>query len=132
MKLNFKSDFSNEGQYLGFLAHYEAIDIDECSKADEEDSVCDQICHNSLGSYFCSCHHGYQLQADGKSCKAQCEEFFDQISGHLSSPKYPSAYPPNLSCNYSIRVETGFAIHLQFLPPFDIDDHYEVPARTTN
>nr|BAU69611.1 C1ra [Sphyrna zygaena]BAU69612.1 C1rb [Sphyrna zygaena] len=126
MNLKFKSDFSNEEEYVGFLAHYKAIDIDECSQTDGEDSICDQVCHNSLGSFFCSCRRGYKLQADGKSCEAQCEEFFDQVSGHLSSPEYPSAYPTKLSCNYSIRVESGFAISLEFVPPFDIEDHYEV------
>ncbi|XP_067834647.1 complement component 1, r subcomponent, partial [Heptranchias perlo] len=54
MDLEFNSDFSNEGKYLGFLVHYEAIDVDECSEQDEETSLCDQLCHNSLGSYFCS------------------------------------------------------------------------------
>ena len=29
---------------------------------------CEQSCHNTLGSYTCSCISGYQLAADGKSC----------------------------------------------------------------
>ena len=29
---------------------------------------CDQSCHNTFGSYKCSCVSGYQLAADGKSC----------------------------------------------------------------
>ncbi|XP_038629848.1 complement C1r-A subcomponent-like [Scyliorhinus canicula] len=128
MKLDFKSDFSNEDRYLGFLAHYEAIDVDECSQQDEEDLLCDQLCHNTLGSYICSCHHGYQLQADGKSCEAQCQEFFDHVSGHVSSLEYPRPYPPNLRCNYSLMVERGYSIHLEFQELFEIDAHDEVPC----
>uniref|UniRef100_UPI00398F4307 complement C1r-A subcomponent-like n=1 Tax=Pristiophorus japonicus TaxID=55135 RepID=UPI00398F4307 len=126
MDLEFKSDFSNEGTYLGFLIHYEAIDVDECETQVEDTLPCDHLCHNSLGSYFCSCHHGYQLQDDGKSCKVGCQQFFNQISGHVMSPDYPRPYPPNLNCNYSIRVEQGFVISLEFRDVFEIDSHHEV------
>ena len=41
------------------------LDIDECT---EERHECEQICHNSVGSYACSCHIGYRLDGDGLSC----------------------------------------------------------------
>ncbi|KAK2546783.1 Tolloid-like protein 2, partial [Acropora cervicornis] len=31
-------------------------------------SDCEQVCHNTPGSYICSCVTGYQLASDGKSC----------------------------------------------------------------
>ncbi|KAG9276298.1 complement C1s subcomponent-like isoform X3, partial [Astyanax mexicanus] len=49
-------------------------DVDECSSpVSSEDSgpLCSQICLNTLGSYQCACHHGYQLRDDGRTC--DCE-----------------------------------------------------------
>ncbi|KAK2547007.1 Tolloid-like protein 2 [Acropora cervicornis] len=31
-------------------------------------SDCEQVCHNTPGSYICSCVSGFQLASDGKSC----------------------------------------------------------------
>ena len=36
-------------------------DIDECMEGDAD---CNQICVNTLGSYYCSCEPGYQLVND--------------------------------------------------------------------
>ncbi|KAF6033653.1 hypothetical protein EB796_008036 [Bugula neritina] len=30
--------------------------------------VCEQMCSNTEGSFFCSCHNGYIIDADGRSC----------------------------------------------------------------
>ena len=38
-------------------------DIDECIEGDEH---CNQICVNTLGSYYCNCEPGYQLVNDTK------------------------------------------------------------------
>lgn len=32
---------------------------------------CEQICHNKQGSYHCSCHTGYALQRDNKTCEGK-------------------------------------------------------------
>ncbi|XP_074050628.1 complement C1r subcomponent [Macrotis lagotis] len=139
MLLTFHTDFSNEENgttifYKGFLAYYQAVDKDECSvqeNAIEENSnsrlKCEHLCHNSIGSYFCSCRPGYELQADRHSCRAKCNsELFTEASGYISSLEYPKAYPPDMHCNYSIRVDRGLTINLQFLEPFEIDDHQQV------
>ncbi|XP_072509958.1 complement C1r subcomponent [Notamacropus eugenii] len=139
MWLKFHSDFSNEENgttifYKGFLAYYQAVDMDECAAQDnaiEENSKselrCEHLCHNSIGSYFCSCRPGYELQADGHSCRAECSsELFTEESGYISSLEYPKPYPPDMRCNYSIRVDRGLSINLEFLEPFEIDDHQEV------
>ncbi len=41
-------------------------DFNEC----EVDGTCSQECHNTNGSYHCSCVEGYQLKVDGRGCKA--------------------------------------------------------------
>ena len=49
--------------------------MDEC--ADPNKNVCEEICINTLGSYKCSCPHGYY--GDGKKnsqgCIAKTSEF---------------------------------------------------------
>ncbi|KAH9629925.1 hypothetical protein HF086_017440 [Spodoptera exigua] len=40
-------------------------DADECSRED----ACAQRCHNTVGSYACSCAAGYRLHGDGRGCE---------------------------------------------------------------
>lgn len=170
MLLTFHTDFSNEENgtvmfYKGFLAYYQAVDLDECASqpnAVEEglQPRCQHLCHNYVGGYFCSCRPGYELQKDGQSCQGEAEwewgvgrgraeacwaslraltapsgstfiaecssELYTEPSGYISSLEYPQPYPPDLRCNYSIRVERGLTVRLKFLNPFEIDDHQQV------
>lgn len=41
-------------------------DFDECE--DDSNNGCSQFCHNTIGGYHCSCHHGYFLDADKHTC----------------------------------------------------------------
>ena len=41
------------------------IDHDECSKNAHE---CEHICHNSHGTFYCSCNTGYRLAYNNKTC----------------------------------------------------------------
>lgn len=137
MLLTFHTDFSNEENgtvifYKGFLAFYQAVDLDECaaqsnSPEDMAQPRCQQLCHNYVGGYFCSCRPGYALQPDGHSCKVNCSsQLYTEPSGYISSVEYPKPYGPDLRCNYSIRVERGLTLNLKFLEPFEIDDHQQV------
>nr|XP_005312091.1 complement C1r subcomponent [Chrysemys picta bellii] len=136
MRMMFHSDFSNEENstlipYKGFLAYYQAVDLDECAHGNAleeyEGPLCQHLCHNYVGGYICSCRPGYQLQSDHHSCRVECSsELFTETSGYLLSPEYPLPYPAELRCNYSIRLDRGLAITLKFLEPFDIDDHQQV------
>lgn len=137
MLLTFHTDFSNEENgtimfYKGFLAYYQAVDLDECASQlnSVEENIqpkCQHLCHNYVGGYFCSCRTGYELQKNGHSCQVNCSnELYTEPSGYVSSLEYPQPYPPDLRCNYSIRVERGHTIHLKFLEPFEIDDHQQV------
>ena len=40
-------------------------DINECLQSP---SPCEQNCHNTEGSFMCSCHDGYLLADDQQSC----------------------------------------------------------------
>ena len=47
------------------LIHY-ITDRDECQV-----SPCDHLCTDTEGSFECSCMLGYELQADGLTCKGE-------------------------------------------------------------
>ncbi|XP_064167159.1 complement component 1, r subcomponent [Anguilla rostrata] len=123
----FQTDDSNAGphQYTGFSAFYQAIDVDECALPEPDDGsgpLCSQICHNTLGSYLCSCHHGYELRPDQRTCDLHCGGgLFSEPEGVLSSPGYPQPSPHGLSCQYHISVEPGFTVTLNFTGLFHIE-----------
>ncbi|XP_037640636.1 complement C1r-A subcomponent-like isoform X2 [Sebastes umbrosus] len=127
LTLTFQTDGNNpeRHQNVGFSAQYQAIDMDECSAPEPEDGsgpLCSQICLNTLGSYLCSCHHGYELRPDQRSCVLSCGGgIFDEPEGHLFSPGYPNPPPHAVSCQYIISVESGFTVALNFTDNFHID-----------
>ena len=43
-------------------------DVDECSV---NKGGCNQFCHNTFGSYYCSCKNGYKLSADNHTCNGK-------------------------------------------------------------
>ena len=47
------------------LTSFSHTDTNECK---EHSSGCTQICNNTLGSYFCSCYVGYDLDANNHTC----------------------------------------------------------------
>ena len=40
-------------------------DINEC---DDNNGGCEQICQNTVGSYYCECEEGYELNCDDHAC----------------------------------------------------------------
>ncbi|XP_077579108.1 mannan-binding lectin serine protease 1-like [Stigmatopora nigra] len=127
LSVTFSSDFSNPEDFGGFVAHYHAVDVDECADGDEEeDAACDHLCHNYVGGFYCSCRRGYLLHADNRTCKAECGgRTFSQREGWLSSPHFPRPYPKSSHCSYLIRVAEGLRLRLRFDPAFDVEDHPE-------
>uniref|UniRef100_A0A8D3CYU3 Vitamin K-dependent protein C n=1 Tax=Scophthalmus maximus TaxID=52904 RepID=A0A8D3CYU3_SCOMX len=127
LTLIFQTDKTNpeHHQNVGFSAHYQAIDIDECSApaaGDGSGPLCTQICLNTLGSYLCSCHHGYELRSDQRTCLLSCAGgIFDEPEGFLFSPGYPNSPPHAVSCQYIISVESGFIVSLNFSDNFHIE-----------
>ncbi|XP_067594475.1 mannan-binding lectin serine protease 1 isoform X2 [Pseudorca crassidens] len=127
MSITFRSDFSNEERFTGFEAHYMAVDVDECMERKDEELSCDHYCHNYIGGYYCSCRFGYILHTDNRTCRVECSDnLFTQRTGVITSPDFPSPYPKSSECVYTIELEEGFMITLQFEDIFDIEDHPEV------
>lgn len=56
-------------------------DINECTGANN----CEQVCHNTVGSYYCSCRKGYVLASDNKKCVGKQAHLF-QESNVLNEP----------------------------------------------
>ena len=40
-------------------------DIDECERGL---ALCNQICTDTVGSYYCTCMVGYELESDNHTC----------------------------------------------------------------
>ncbi|XP_051697909.2 mannan-binding lectin serine protease 2 isoform X3 [Oryctolagus cuniculus] len=125
LDVTFRSDYSNEKPFTGFEAFYAAEDIDECQVSPGEAPACDHHCHNHLGGFYCSCRSGYVLHRDRRTCSAAlCSgRVFTERSGEFSSPEYPQPYPKLSNCTYSIRLQEGFRVSLDFVGSFDVEAH---------
>ncbi|XP_066493969.1 mannan-binding lectin serine protease 2 isoform X1 [Tiliqua scincoides] len=127
LAVTFRSDYSNEKEFTGFEAFYAAEDIDECAQLVNDETICDHHCHNYLGGFYCSCRIGYLLHKDKRTCMADCQnKVLTASSGEITSPNYPNPYPKLSNCRYSIQVEEGFMVILEFVGTFDIEAHPDV------
>uniref|UniRef100_A0A8D0GRH5 MBL associated serine protease 2 n=1 Tax=Sphenodon punctatus TaxID=8508 RepID=A0A8D0GRH5_SPHPU len=126
LTVTFRSDYSNENQFTGFEAFFASEDIDECKQLVDGNPFCDHYCHNYLGGFYCSCRVGYLLHKNKRTCTAHCPNQVQTArSGEINSPNYPNVYPHLSNCNYSIRVQDGFMIILEFVETFNIETHME-------
>ncbi|XP_072035696.1 mannan-binding lectin serine protease 1-like [Amphiura filiformis] len=123
MTVQFHSDFSNDVQFKGFVAHYYADDIDECA---DKNGGCEQRCHNYESGYFCTCRLGFELMDDQRSCMAECHNItFTTTTGAIESIDYPEPYPNNAKCDWTISVDAGYVINFAF-DFMDIESHPDV------
>ncbi|KAM4636420.1 complement C1s subcomponent isoform 1-T2 [Discoglossus pictus] len=120
LSIVFQSDFSNQERYTGFSAYYIAVDLDEC---EETDGLCSHFCNNYIGGYFCSCPPEYYLNNDNHTCAGNCSGgLYTEMRGQISSPRYPSPYLENARCVYTVHLDLGFEVILNFqAEDFDIE-----------
>ncbi|XP_066538397.1 ovochymase-like [Hoplias malabaricus] len=117
LSLSFKADYSNTERHTGFRAFYTVKDVDECWESDVQ---CSHFCHNFIGGYSCSCKPGYYLSEDRQTCTVNCtEERFGP--GVLTPPGSPGPYFENAQCSYTLSVEEGEQIILNFTGEFDVE-----------
>ena len=55
-------------------------DHDEC--ATDHDN-CDQNCHNTHGSFYCTCNNGWRLDGNGYTCNGEYQ-FYDHNTAYES------------------------------------------------
>ena len=70
-------------QILHFLINNNGVifysDIDECVQGL---AVCSQKCNNTVGSYFCTCMDGYELESDNHTCTGDQNNYVCRMSQH--------------------------------------------------
>ncbi|KAF4098815.1 hypothetical protein G5714_020845 [Onychostoma macrolepis] len=110
------------------------LDIDEC--ANNNETVCSQICVNTPGSYRCECEKGFYLEDDGKTCtkgeraplfeksdnvmkertcSATCEDFHQMKMTVLQLKQKIALLPSNTEVNKQMTNEKMMMAH-SFLP----------------
>ncbi|ELK26749.1 CUB domain-containing protein 2 [Myotis davidii] len=45
----------------------------------------------------------------------ECQEVYTAVRGNFSSPQYPSSYPNNVRCHWTIRLPPGYRVKVFFL-----------------
>ncbi|XP_049473083.1 CUB domain-containing protein 2 [Panthera uncia] len=45
----------------------------------------------------------------------ECQEVYTAVRGNFSSPQYPSSYPNNIHCHWTIRLPPGYRVKVFFL-----------------
>ncbi|RXN08608.1 collagen and calcium-binding EGF domain-containing 1 [Labeo rohita] len=107
------------------------LDVDEC--ANNNETVCSQICVNTPGSYRCECEKGFYLEDDGKTCtkaplfeksdnvmkertcSATCEDFHQMKMTVLQLKQKIALLPSNTEINKQMTSEKMMMSH-SFLP----------------
>ncbi|KAM8873002.1 bone morphogenetic protein 1-like isoform 2-T2 [Synchiropus picturatus] len=107
--LRFVSDSSVNK--AGFAVNF-FKEIDECASPDN--GHCEQRCLNTLGSYRCACHPGFELSSDKSSCEPACGGFITNLNGSFTSPGWPKEYPPNKNCVWQVMAPKQYRITLVF------------------
>nr|CAB3264299.1 Tolloid protein [Phallusia mammillata] len=127
MRIKFSSDDTVAKR--GFRIRFTS-DRNECA---EDNGGCMHMCHNTVGSFTCSCRNGFVLHDNARDCKeAGCEHTITSHVGEITSPNYPNKYPGRKECTWHISTTAGHRVKLVFAE-FELEnqpectyDHLEV------
>ena len=91
--------FKHIGHFIELAYSNVYTDIDECAEGTD---MCGQNCHNTIGSYNCSCNIGYRLNMDGFGCDDidECAEMTDRCDQNCHN----SVGTYTCSCNTGYRL----------------------------
>ncbi|XP_077993150.1 uncharacterized protein LOC144447118 [Glandiceps talaboti] len=85
-------------------------DFDECFEGRDyyNGTFCNQECHNTVGSYICSCYPGYEIQPDGKTCLDvdECDRAIHLCDNAATCTNTIGSY--NCTCNAGYKGD-GFS-----------------------
>ncbi|XP_012684544.2 complement C1s subcomponent [Clupea harengus] len=119
LNLSFSADYSNTERHTGFRGFYTIQDYDEC---DDPNIECSHFCLNFIGGYMCTCPPGYVLDADKHTCSVHCtEDLSGSRRGQVTPPGSPGPYAEDAHCSYSLSVEEGLQLVLEFTEEFDVE-----------
>ena len=95
---------------------------DECTAGTHQ---CQHQCHNTPGTYTCSCDSGFSLDSDGVGCTPDlihqpppttCGGLLTGASGSFETNGWPNSYPHgNFQCEWTIQApQTATRIYFYF------------------
>ncbi|XP_063676687.1 dorsal-ventral patterning tolloid-like protein 1 isoform X1 [Bolinopsis microptera] len=118
--IRFRSDSAGSGR--GFLLEFETEDFDECVT---NNGGCSHFCHNTIGSFYCSCPQGMTLSKRGDYCidadiSGSCTGILTEDSGIIATMGYPNGYIGGLSCYWMVYPPPAKEIRLTF-HDFDLE-----------
>lgn len=99
---------------------FSALLVQEINECESPDHGCGQLCVNTLGSYYCTCHTGFGLHSDQKTCENACGGELNMQNGTITSPSFPYEYPKGIKCEWKITVQQNHRIALNFTH-FDLE-----------
>ncbi|XP_059927750.1 growth arrest-specific protein 6 isoform X2 [Gadus macrocephalus] len=96
--------------FTGWTGAHCDQDVNECA---EKNAGCEHACNNTLGSYHCSCHHGYKL-VNRHTCQDVDECGIPGVCG--------TAQCVNTDGSYECFCESGYEFNNQSLSCVDVDE----------
>ena len=81
--------------------------MDECAI---NNGGCEQMCHNIIGSFYCTCGSGYQLDENGLNCTGKLCMFYQVSDVEQNTFNFPSTLQILMSVTMRITT-TAMRMH---------------------